>query len=155
MLLASRKDIAEIVLWDIQEEELENTKREIEIINPGQHVKTYIIDLSKRQAIYDTAAEVIDHLGGAAPDVIVNNAGIISGGVELLKTSDQRIELENQINTLSHIYITKAFLPKMIERGTGHFANVASMAAVSESFSMICSEINVINVRHSMWLLPR
>lgn len=131
LLLAARKDIAELILWDIQEEELENTKKEIAIINRDQKVQTYLIDLSNRQDIYDTAEQVMEHLNGAAPDVIVNNAGIISGGVELLQTSDKRIELENQINTLAHIYITKAFLPKMIERGSGHFANVASMAAVS------------------------
>uniref|UniRef100_A0A7S3PQN1 Uncharacterized protein n=1 Tax=Aplanochytrium stocchinoi TaxID=215587 RepID=A0A7S3PQN1_9STRA len=138
VLLAERKNVAAMILWDIQAEQLEKTVQMIKERNANVRIFTQIVNLANREQIYTSADLCITSLlNNQSPDVIVNNAGIISGGCELLKTDDERIELEMKINTMSHIWITKAFLPKMIERGTGHFLNVASMAAYVSAPDMI------------------
>ena len=62
-------------------------------------------------------------------DILVNNAGIVSGK-PLLELTDERIELTFKVNALALFWTTKAFLPGMIERGSGHVVNVASAAGL-------------------------
>lgn len=43
----------------------------------ASYVKTYVVDLSKRESIYAVAAKVKEECGKV--DIIINNAGIVSG----------------------------------------------------------------------------
>lgn len=61
------------------------------------------------------------------PDVLVNNAGIPGGGGFTDLTYDQ-IESVVHTNLLGVLFGTRAFLPGMQRRGTGHVVNVASLA---------------------------
>ena len=60
-------------------------------------------------------------------DVLVNNAGIPGGG-RFEAVTPEEIERVVQVNLLSVLQVTKAFLPSMVERGRGHVVNVASLA---------------------------
>lgn len=60
--------------------------------------------------------------------VLVNNAGIVSAK-PVLELSDQMIERTFAVNTLSHFYTVKEFLPGMIQKKRGHIVTIASMAA--------------------------
>jgi NADP-dependent 3-hydroxy acid dehydrogenase YdfG len=60
-------------------------------------------------------------------DVLVNNAGIPGGG-DLEHLSHDQIDRVVAVNLLSVIHATRAFLPGMLARGTGHVVNVASLA---------------------------
>lgn len=60
----------------------------------------------------------------------MNNAGIVSAK-EICDLSDQMIERTFAVNTLSHFYTIKEFLPGMIEKKRGHVVTIASMAAKS------------------------
>ena len=62
-------------------------------------------------------------------DVLVNNAGIVSGR-PLLELPDERIERTFAVNTLALFWTTKAFLPAMKARGSGHIVTVASAAGL-------------------------
>ena len=62
-------------------------------------------------------------------DVLVNNAGIVSGR-PLLELSDERIERTFAVNTLALFWTSKAFLPAMTARGSGHIVTVASAAGL-------------------------
>jgi all-trans-retinol dehydrogenase (NAD+) len=62
-------------------------------------------------------------------DVLVNNAGIVSGR-PLLELPDERIEKTFAVNTLALFWTTKAFLPAMKTRGSGHIVTVASAAGL-------------------------
>jgi len=115
---------ARLALWDINGEGLQETAEEAKLFGAGE-VETYKVDLSKRKQIYENAEEVLRRQGRV--DVLVNNAGIISGQ-DLLETSDKKVELTFAINALSHIFMVKAFLPGMIANKSGHIMGVASMA---------------------------
>lgn len=60
-------------------------------------------------------------------DVLVNNAGVPGGG-DFLALPIEKIEQVVNTNLMGVVYGTKAFLPGMVERGSGHVVNVASLA---------------------------
>ena len=64
---------------------------------------------------------------GLTPDVVVNNAGIVVGGRIDLVPRD-RWEAVVQVNLLSPMRICELFMPAMIDRRSGHFVNVSSVA---------------------------
>jgi len=61
-------------------------------------------------------------------DILVNNAGVLSGG--LLQTLDpDGIETCIQVNLLASIQLSRALLPKMLEKKSGVIINNASVSA--------------------------
>lgn len=62
------------------------------------------------------------------PTVLINNAGIVFPET-ILDESDERIRLTLEVNTLSHFWTVKEFLPNMIQRDHGHIVMFASMAS--------------------------
>ena len=116
---------ANLILWDINAAGLEAVKTGMER-HPG-FVATYLCDLTDRDAIYAVADEVLAEHGHV--DLLVNNAGIVSGK-PLLEISDEAIERTFAINTLALFWTTRAFLPTMIERQEGHIVTVASSGGI-------------------------
>jgi NAD(P)-dependent dehydrogenase (short-subunit alcohol dehydrogenase family) len=60
-------------------------------------------------------------------DILVNNAGIGVAG-RLDKVPPEHWESLMQLNLLAPMRLSNAFLPGMIERGSGHIVNVSSLA---------------------------
>ena len=60
-------------------------------------------------------------------NILINNAGIVSGK-KILEVSEQMIERTIAINTTSHAYTVREFLPEMIQRKEGHIVTIASAA---------------------------
>ncbi|BES99388.1 Dehydrogenase [Nesidiocoris tenuis] len=65
-------------------------------------------------------------------DILINNAGIVSGS-SILEVTDQQIQTMFDVNVMSHFWTIRAFLPGMIERGKGHIAATASAAAFTQA----------------------
>jgi uncharacterized protein len=82
-------------------------------------------DVSDRVQVGVLRQRVQDELGRC--DVLVNNAGIPGGG-PFIKLTMEQIERITQTNYMGVLYCTKAFLPMMLEAGSGHIVNVASLA---------------------------
>lgn len=117
---------ASLVLWDINPEGLEKLGAALRAQGAPQPTAT-IVDLRDRAAIYRAAAEL--HAAGRAIDILINNAGIVSGR-PLLETPDETIETTFAVNTLALYWTTKAFLPGMVQRGRGHIVTIASAAGL-------------------------
>jgi short-subunit dehydrogenase len=64
---------------------------------------------------------------GFNPDILINNAGIGVGG-RFDHVPSNRWEQVLQINLLAPMRVCYLFLPQMIERGSGHFVNISSLA---------------------------
>ena len=63
------------------------------------------------------------------PDVLVNNAGaFVPGGVLEMSAADFRAQID--VNLTSAFLVTHAFLPAMVERGSGDVFFMASVASV-------------------------
>jgi all-trans-retinol dehydrogenase (NAD+) len=63
-------------------------------------------------------------------DVLVNNAGIVSGR-PLLELSDAAIERTMEVNVISHLWLARAVLPGMVQRDRGHIVCISSAAGLA------------------------
>ena len=121
LALGAARRHANLVLWDLNQEGLETVAAEIEAL--GSRTKCEVVDVSKRDAVYDAARRA------GAIDVLINNAGVVSGK-SLLEIPDEKIERTFAVNTLALFWTVKAFLPGMIERRRGHLVTIASAAGL-------------------------
>jgi NAD(P)-dependent dehydrogenase (short-subunit alcohol dehydrogenase family) len=83
----------------------------------------HTLDVTDAEAVRALAAEV------GRVDLLFNNAGIGQAGpTELAPLEDWRRVVE--VNLMGVIHGVHAFLPGMLERGSGHIVNTASMAGL-------------------------
>ncbi|KAI6216979.1 hypothetical protein M3Y99_01789500 [Aphelenchoides fujianensis] len=111
---------ARLVLWDLNAEQNEETRRILEA-DGCKHAECHTVDVGDKRRVYE-AAERVGHV-----DILISNAGIVHGK-KLLDCSDELMEKTMQVNMNALFYLSKAFLPGMIERDHGHFVIIASMA---------------------------
>jgi all-trans-retinol dehydrogenase (NAD+) len=117
---------ARVVVWDLDETRIEPVLDEIRRTS-GRAAHGYACDVTDRAQVYEVADRVRADVGDV--DVIVNNAGVVSGA-RLLDIPDEKIERTFNVNTLALYWVTKAFLPAMVERNRGHIVTVASAAGL-------------------------
>jgi len=122
-----------VLLLDINEIELEETKQRVLKLFPKAIVKTFVCNLASRVDIARCTEEIKQqhHV-----EILINNAGVVTGK-PLLSTSDEKNELTMQINALAHIYLSKAFLPDMITNKFGHICGVGSVAGLLGAAGMV------------------
>lgn len=111
-------------------EKIEKLKNIIlENINPDLLIETVCIDLSKENSAYDLS-DILERKN-IEIDFLVNNAGIGIYG-EFAEYSHEEMERNNKminLNIKTLVELTKIFLDKMLEKGSGGVLNVASVAA--------------------------
>ena len=103
---------------------LRSLRREVE--GGGGHLDYVQCDVADRKRVEWAASDVLDRMG--CPDILVNNAGIIRVG-PVMRMGTDAIHDIMETNYFGMVHMTKAFLPHMIKRGSGHIVNVASLAA--------------------------
>ncbi|NXL63282.1 RDHE2 dehydrogenase, partial [Chordeiles acutipennis] len=117
---------ATVVLWDINEEGLEETSR-LARENGAVRVHSYVCDCSKRQDIYRVADQVKKEVGDVS--ILVNNAGIVTGK-RFIDSPDSLAEKTMEVNVMAHFWTYKAFLPAMMASNHGHLVSIASSAGM-------------------------
>ena len=83
-------------------------------------------DVSDRKAVDDALCSIPDDWKNI--DVLINNAGNAHGLSKLQDGSIEDWDAMIDINIKGLLYVTKALVPAMIERGSGHVVNVGSIA---------------------------
>ena len=118
---------ASVVLLDVDAAALEATAAELAGASGGRAVVPFVVDLSSRKDIAAVAERVRAEVGH--PDVLINNAGIIRSSMFWEHDPARDIEATMQINSLAAMYLTREFLPAMIEGGRpSRILNIASAA---------------------------
>jgi all-trans-retinol dehydrogenase (NAD+) len=125
MALVAAAKGSRIVAWDRDEAGL--LKLAAELRTQAVEVHTNVVDVTDREAIYSTAEEVNDALGGI--DVLVLNAGIVDGAT-VLEGSDEMLDRVMGVNVMALFWCSKAFVPGMVERGHGHVVTIASITSL-------------------------
>ena len=115
------KDGASLVLWDLREDRLTEAAGKLRAL--GVDVLTQVVDVSDRGAVYRAALTAQAETGGV--DILVNNAGIVFSK-PFLETPDEHLAATIDVDLKALFWTTKAFLPRMLERGSGHIINVSS-----------------------------
>ncbi|NXJ57791.1 RDHE2 dehydrogenase, partial [Spizaetus tyrannus] len=117
---------ATVVLWDINQEGLQETSR-LARENGAVRVHCYICDCSKRQEVYRIADQVKKEVGDVS--ILVNNAGTVTGK-RLIDSPDSLVEKTLEVNVMAHFWTYKAFLPAMMASNHGHLVSIASLAGL-------------------------
>jgi len=114
-----------LMLVDLDMDGLEKVKAEVE--NMGGEATTARCDVSSFDETMALEEEARSRMGHV--DLLINNAGIAGAGlVEELDPSEWKKVFD--VNTWSIVYAARAFLPAMIERGSGHFVSTGSGAGI-------------------------
>lgn len=116
---------ANLILFDINEENLINTACEIEKLNVK--VKKFILDVSDEDAVRKAIDESVEEFGQI--HILINNAGIPVIG-DFLNSESSAWKKSIDVNILGTMYPTHAILPHMIEKQYGRIVNIGSVAGV-------------------------
>ncbi len=114
----------QIVLCSRNKEDLESAKQALE--KQGNQVLYQVTDMSKPADVKSFAAMVNQTVG--AIDILVNNAGVFLPG-EVSLEDEGNLELMMNTNLYSAYHLTRALLPLMKERKSGHIFNMCSIAS--------------------------
>lgn len=125
MALALAKLGMDIVIADIDYDRLAKIQKEIQDI--GRRAFAIHCDVSKNTDVEKLAKETLSNMGTV--DFLFNNAGIgLYGKFENMRFSDYEKVL--QINLFGVIRGVMAFLPFMVEKGSGYIINTASQVGI-------------------------
>ena len=95
--------------------------RDVTKVAPLAKGRAVAVDLSARAAIEESVARL------PAIDVLVNNAGVMTGGL-LEEQSLDDVYAMFQVNLVAVAHLTARLLPGMLERGRGLIVNNASIS---------------------------
>jgi 3-hydroxy acid dehydrogenase / malonic semialdehyde reductase len=118
-------DGAELVLWARREDRLAGLASELTGTH-GTKVRIARVDVRDREEVGRTACELLGETG--PPDLLLNNAGLASGLSTVQEGSFDDWDRMIDTNLKGLLNVTRAFLPAMVERGTGHVINIGSTA---------------------------
>lgn len=91
----------------------------------GERLSTHVVNITDQAAVEALPAQVIERHGTV--DGLINNAGIIQPFVRLKDLEYEAIERVFTVNFHGVLYMTKAFLPYLLERPEAHIVNTSSM----------------------------
>ncbi len=115
----------DVVIADVNEQRLPEAVAEVRSLGVRAH--GIRCDVSRDADVERMAAEALSAMGRV--DLLMSNAGVLAGGpLEQVPISDW--EWIIGINLLGVVRCARAFLPHMIERGSGHIVNTASFAGL-------------------------
>lgn len=97
-----------------------------QILTQGGEARVYPIDLSESETISHIAQVIKEETG--IPDIIINNAGTGKWLFTEETSSSDLVEMM-ALPYFASFNITRAFLPEMLNRKSGHIVNVTSAAA--------------------------
>jgi len=112
---------AEVIIWDLSTDGAEAVRDEI--IAAGGKAQAFTVNVADQLAVADAALQV------GRVDVVINNAGIVTG-TKLLDATEAQIRRTFEVNTLALYWVTRAFLGGMIERESGAVVTIASAAGL-------------------------
>jgi 3-dehydrosphinganine reductase len=97
----------------------------------SHQIESIACDVTDEFSVNEIAAKLAAH--GHTPDVLVNSAGIVHPGY----VQDLPLDIFRQMmetNYFGTVFVSKAFLPHMIERRSGHVVNLSSIAGYIGAF---------------------
>lgn len=107
-------------------EKLQDLKKELTTKYPSIHVHAVQLDVREKKQIDQVVAELpaeVKHV-----DVLLNNAGMVIGTDPLVEAEEAVVDQMLATNVKGLIFLTKAIVPGMKERGVGHVINLGSVA---------------------------
>lgn len=99
---------------------------ESEITASGGKAQFYVVDLADAEQVANVAAQIKTELG--TPDILINNAG--RGQWKFIQeTSADEAWQMMEVPYVAAFNLTRAFLPEMLKRNSGHIVNISSVSS--------------------------
>ncbi len=115
-----------LIIWDIDRKKMHET--DAEFTAKAYEVHSYYVDVRNVDEIKTAAADVKKQWG--AVDLLINNAGIITGSKQFHEVTHEDISNTMLINANGYMHVTLEFVHGMIEKKQGHIVNIASVAGM-------------------------
>jgi 3-oxoacyl-[acyl-carrier protein] reductase len=115
------KSGANVIIWDIDEEEL---KKAVNIVNDS-NLSYNVVDVSNFNKIKETVDKIVT---SSNIDILINNAGITGSTTSLWDYDVDEWNKIVQINLMGTFNCCKSVVPHMIKNNYGRIVNVASVA---------------------------
>ncbi|WP_226482510.1 SDR family NAD(P)-dependent oxidoreductase [Natrinema amylolyticum] len=117
---------ANVVVLDVDADGAAETADEINETADSGEAMALECDLTDREDVADSMAEVRDAFGGV--DILVNNAAMVDARSRIGDYDDDVWDRDVEINLTGTYNISKELFPRMCERGWGRIVNMSSMA---------------------------
>ena len=152
--LAMARHGADLVIADINDRRLEETRAAIAAL--GRRALAVHCDVSSDADVERLGATALREMGHV--DILMNNAGVVlRGALEQISVADW--EWSFGINLLGVVRGIRAFLPHMIERGSGHIINTGSVAGLialtGEGAPYVASKFAIVGLSEALALYVR
>lgn len=123
--LALAAEGVNVALLARTEEDLISVAKEVTAL--GVRAVTVVADVSSLESVNKATGVVFTKFDSI--DILINNAGIGKFG-KFLELNIKDWEQVIQVNLMGTYYVTRAFLPQMIERNSGDIVNISSTAGL-------------------------
>jgi len=115
-----------VLLLARNEPNLKRVAEDIEALAGEAHI--FPVDIGDYNAVKEVSEKIKEEIG--VPDIIINNAG--GGRWRFVEETDYQEAIDMiTVPYLGAFFITKAFMPGLVKRDSGHIVNVSSFAAVT------------------------
>ncbi|MEC7263895.1 MAG: SDR family NAD(P)-dependent oxidoreductase [Bacteroidota bacterium] len=112
-----------LILCGRRQERLDELKKEL---GDKTEIHTLTFDVRDREAVFSAIENLPDEFSRI--DILINNAGNAHGLDPIDKGNPDDWEAMLDINVKGLLYVSKAVLPQMVERKSGHVINIGSTA---------------------------
>ena len=119
--MALERGASTLIIWDINPQNISLTINEL---SQYGKVRGYIVDVSRNDLIIETYNKVKAECGNV--DILINCAGIVTSNKTIDQQTTDEILRTMNINTIAPMLVTRAILPDMLRRQTGHVCTIAS-----------------------------
>lgn len=118
---AAERGAAQVVVWDLSGESAAAVAAEVR--ERGAEALAVTVDVTSTDAVAEASRR------SPEVDVVVNNAGVVTGA-PLVEATEAGIRRTFEVNALAPYWVTRAFLPGMLERNAGVVVTLASAAGL-------------------------
>jgi 3-hydroxy acid dehydrogenase/malonic semialdehyde reductase len=144
----------DIIITGRREERLQQIKSELEAAH-GVSVTTLRFDVRHKAEV----EAAVSSLGGRNIDILVNNAGLAAGLTTIDEGDTDDWDQMIDTNVKGLLYTTRAILPRMKARCSGHIINIGSTAGklVYKNGNVYCATkfaVDALNQAMRIELLP-
>lgn len=122
------KEGANVILTDLNEEGLQQTKKEIKALGVRTSIKLFRNDVSHYEDVQQLVDKVFSQI--SVLDILVNNAGWSHPNQPLLEVDKDTFRKVFEINVFSIYNFTQAIVPHWRKQGGGTMINISSTAGL-------------------------
>ncbi|KAI0036730.1 retinal short-chain dehydrogenase reductase [Vararia minispora EC-137] len=120
------------------------------MLTENYNITYYKCDVSKWDEVEAVSKKVVEEIGH--PTIVINNAGVVQGKL-LLDLEPKEVEQTFGVNTISHFWTLKAFLPEMIKQKSGHIVTMSSllgMVGVAQTADYGASKAALVSLHETL-----